>query len=737
MVTILHRVKLGAILLGSCLIPDSLAAQAPAQPRTEPDAAAFRLGLRRVHETMARGRFKYAASLLKELLSRHENHRYVFVHKAELLEDYRRCAFFLKFPAPTTQSALHGRLLKFDPSSGKIAIEYTPATLGDFDEPAAHGDSPRKLTWHPAIWRGACSIELSGRSYRSTVHEIDRVHEIRLGCNVHVCKTDAGHLEFAFGTRRDTHGKIPARAVHWTGDAGETEIELQTRASPARLGAPFVLRVEVGTSTVRATFKNKVLFRVKRPVGGAGQIGIEGVGFDKLTIKGRIDPGWIRDRLDHKRQLQVDEFDRIYDGEEVPDWLAEGSIPNQRSFNPAQAWPADATERYYPILRDIVSFFERSRFEAGLAYIEGLDHDVLPTNTRYYLRARFYQELDEIGKAMKFCERLVAGDPEFITGRQLRAELRVRRGQGEDAAIADYRAMIDEHPNARGLYVDLAVLLIQAGRAKAAGDVLASAVRATGNGKELMALQRMLLCVTRGPQWEKTFEHRSPNYVVRSNISKEICHTATSLLESAHRVFARALGKPRRRAKDPYRVFLFAGRTGYERFCSDILGERDTHTAGLYSAALKQLLIWNLPDQAAMLRTIRHEGFHQYLDSLVHDAPAWLNEGLAEAFETDDPKHLRADHVRRLRTTPLLPTAKFVAMPGKVFYRGSGRNYAQAWALVQFLRHGPETWRPILPALLAALAGGRSPRSAVRVAFRGVDYAALHADLTAWLSKLR
>jgi hypothetical protein len=135
---------------------------------------------------------------------------------------------------------------------------------------------------------------------------------------------------------------------------------------------------------------------------------------------------------------------------------------------------------------------------------------------------------------------------------------------------------------------------------------------------------------------------------------------------------------------------LFAGQTGHERFCNDILGERDTHTAGLYGAALKQLLIWNLPDKTAMLRTEQ-----------------------------------------------LLPTERFVAMPAKVFYRGSGRNYAQAWALVHFLRHGPEKWRPILPALLSSLASGKSPKSAVRVAFEGVDHKALHADLKTWLASLR
>jgi hypothetical protein len=35
-----------------------------------------------------------------------------------------------------------------------------------------------------------------------------------------------------------------------------------------------------------------------------------------------------------------------------------------------------------------------------------------------------------------------------------------------------------------------------------------------------------------------------------------------------------------------------------------------------------------------MLRTVRHEGFHQYLDRMLPETPVWLNEGTAEYFET-------------------------------------------------------------------------------------------------------
>ena len=76
-------------------------------------------------------------------------------------------------------------------------------------------------------------------------------------------------------------------------------------------------------------------------------------------------------------------------------------------------------------------------------------------------------------------------------------------------------------------------------------------------------------------------------------------------------------------------------------------------------------------------------------------------------------------------------------MPFRVFYRGAGYNYAHAWALVHFLRHGPERWRHILPTLLAQLANGKSPKSAVAIGFAKVDGPALHRALESWLQGLR
>jgi hypothetical protein len=110
--------------------------------------------------------------------------------------------------------------------------------------------------------------------------------------------------------------------------------------------------------------------------------------------------------------------------------------------------------------------------------------------------------------------------------------------------------------------------------------------------------------------------------------------------------------------------------------------------------------------RSTALSCLAHEGFHQYVHARCPDAvPAWLNEGLAcyhEAYSyasgkpqfTPRENTFRIRHLRdALQRKELLPLQEIVATDaGQVI---SHRNsivtqtyYAQAWALVTFLRHG-------------------------------------------------
>jgi hypothetical protein len=182
---------------------------------------------------------------------------------------------------------------------------------------------------------------------------------------------------------------------------------------------------------------------------------------------------------------------------------------------------------------------------------------------------------------------------------------------------------------------------------------------------------------------------------------------------------------------DRFRVFLFSGESGYQEYAKAIIGQAMPHTAGLYTPVLKQLLIWNVPRRDDMVRTIRHEGFHQFLDRVMAHPPTWLNEGTAEFWETARLERgrlqggqVRPDHLATLvRSRKMLPKLKDFAYGERGdFYASAMLRYAQAWALVHFLREGPRTNSVLFDKLFDELRNGKSGRSALDAAFDGVDW---------------
>jgi hypothetical protein len=292
--------------------------------------------------------------------------------------------------------------------------------------------------------------------------------------------------------------------------------------------------------------------------------------------------------------------------------------------------------------------------------------------------------------------------------------------------------------------VETAMVLLQLGRIDEAKAALDAAKAAGVSPGEVVDLDRLLVKALNGPSWRKTYEHESRHYHVYSNIDVDSCREAARVLEDAHQGYRLHL----ERARPPgfkYRVYLFSGEAGYLDYIHDLQGSRPHSTLGVYIPLLKQLLIWNHPDRNVMMTTVRHEGFHQYLDSLVDDAPVWFNEGMAEYYEIvgrDGGKWVEGaiheDHLRLLAapSSQPMPVARLIAAPTAEFYDRAPLTYAQAWALVHFLRHGPREYRAVFDRLFDALLAGDSAQEAVDAAVRGVDMQALQADFDAYVDTL-
>ena len=135
-----------------------------------------------------------------------------------------------------------------------------------------------------------------------------------------------------------------------------------------------------------------------------------------------------------------------------------------------------------------------------------------------------------------------------------------------------------------------------------------------------------------------------------------------------------------------------------------------------------------------LLRTIRHEAFHQYLSyatSMISSSP-WLNEGYAQYFEDD----ASADWGEGFDVTDENIDRMAVAIPGVLmmdyeqFYGGSDFErrfkYRLAWSIIRFIEKGADDVRlkpfeGLKKRYMEALVETRDMRQATSAAFKDAD----------------
>lgn len=197
------------------------------------------------------------------------------------------------------------------------------------------------------------------------------------------------------------------------------------------------------------------------------------------------------------------------------------------------------------------------------------------------------------------------------------------------------------------------------------------------------------------------------------------------------------------------RVIVFDRREDYEAFTRALDPEDDgTDSSGYYHPLFRLLVIANDRGGAARgplfeesLDTMFHEGFHQFLDYFVSDAPCWFDEGIAEYFGPSEVlpggKELRVGVVvkeraggsetryRTIKSARPTPLRDFLLLDRDAFMARADVHYAQAWAFVHFLLHGAPGGKDLLVRYFKALRGGEDAARAFEETFGKVDLPAL------------
>lgn len=130
-------------------------------------------------------------------------------------------------------------------------------------------------------------------------------------------------------------------------------------------------------------------------------------------------------------------------------------------------------------------------------------------------------------------------------------------------------------------------------------------------------------------------------------------------------------------------------------------------TTGFYRIRSHEaVILWAEPWRTQAFATALHEVSHLLTAWHLGPTPPWLNEGLAEHFETLDHQadafRVSAAHLRTLHSKGPVNLDTLLGLSARTFARDDAeRNYASAWALVAFLLDS-ESGRATFLGLLSA-----------------------------------
>ncbi|MFN0244090.1 MAG: DUF1570 domain-containing protein [Planctomycetota bacterium] len=713
----------------------------------------FKEALELVDRTMGPGRWSRAKEILLTALKENEGAPFVLYNALAVKDAMKSCAFWLANEAPEPKDCVSGELLSYSASKGQIEIRYRDEPNGR--KPASklvgksHTQSNRParfkgfgfsdfretgtLRFHPAQFDGAFTIEIEGRGGLTSGS----------GSMVLVC-LDWGRA-YVIVFESVGRGSVVVGIVRVeNGDA-----ELLASSDPVVIPNPHDLKIAVASSSINVHSGGAKLVSARKDPEDWGQFAFtKQIGVDQITIRGDIQTAFMQGAIDAAMQKDRADFESKYDPKaDLPAWFVEKTAARAGHAASMFVPPGKADAKQAEHMQRLQTLLDKEPLlvkdvEEELEKLKAIEDAEIVEETRCWIASVLLDLLDRNDEALVQCQKVRELAPSFVPARI--AELRLHDERGErDIALARCRELIAVEPLRAEGYEQLAGRMLGDEKIDDARAAIHAGIDAGVPSDELASIGRMLMRCEKGPTWPRTYTYKSEHYDVSSDISSQVCFRAATLLEKYYQKFNVHLKRIAKADKRRFPVYLFAGEAGYHAYTKELIGRKVEHTAGLYSPIVKQLLIWNLPDMEEMLRTVRHEGFHQYFDQMVrHHPPIWLNEGLAQYYEGSklvkgawSDGELLPSCVETLRSTKLRPLKAFLWMKPRAFQDAAtmSLNYAEAWAFVHLLLNGTPEHRRRFDALMDGLVGGMDAEAALEKAFGDADFAELEADLARYI----
>ncbi|MCP5069279.1 MAG: DUF1570 domain-containing protein [bacterium] len=684
------------------------------------DAAAYKSALKSLEANLAKGKCAACRTRLDRLLKTHEGAPYIQGGIAELEDLVRRIAFGVKYPPKDPQSVVSGKIESYRPDTGAIKITYTNKTAQDWRRQRDYYFS------HPARFAGPFSIEIKGGAFP---HETDDCPQVVFGHEEGGKHGKLQSWQILCGTPVDNHSAsqtwLPVSISHYDGDKRTKLFEKET--TPAKAGLPYTISVKVKKTRIEAKLNGKSIGKVKKEKGIFGYVSFEAKGWYRLTLQGVIEPGWIQAKLDALSAKDREAFRSTFTPEDhLPEWVYEEPDEEEREDQvPMPDWPSGISASNDDDFREVARLLLWGKFPDALERLDELGKSDFPKGALEFLRGYTHLVQYRLADACRALARSMKADPEFGRAQLLHAIATLLRGD-EAKARKELEAVYNAFEPDEALYRRLSGVLLRQGRLPAVQAVMKTAREHGVKSDAMDQFAKVVLKAEKGPDWARSAEYKTASYHVMTDMNKEIARESGQMLERMFQLYQSSFDFVKRDTTRHFKVYLFRGRSGFLWYMGDLStlwGGGGEQAAGVYSPMLKQLLIWNQPSKDDMFSTVRHEGFHQYLDRVMPNAPRWLDEGLAVYYENtaNDGGRLKTgqipkEYIRLLEEEEPLPLKRFFALTAAEFYERGHPSYAQAWSLVHLLLEGDTKYRKLFKALVRALDKG-STKSAMATVF--------------------
>ena len=773
---------------------------APPLPlRVVADEAEFEEELDTIDRLMKGKRWSQAADALDELLAEHEGESHVLVRLPRIKEIARRCDFWSTHDEPEAGDLVSGEILSYKRQNGQIKVRYVredraptaedaededgsdffskmlAELLGTSDDQISKGDFQFNFVGgvpvHPLHFSGPYTVEIKGRMPEDE-RDQDYLKNIFSAPRV-VVGIDDGHyyrVNFAAPKLRGLYGPVQLTAgsmMRWEGQKRQTLDEEEKTLFKA--GKRYTIKVAVTAKKITASVNGKSYLSGKWKSDGYGQFGFSFCpGVTELNISGQANTSWLEGLVDARTQEMWDEYDEQADVNALlPEWLRTsgggavaatdgetdadgGEIETVAKVSSTKRRQDEYPGKWHPghakALDQLDAFVEEREYDEAMTWLDELAEKKGRSTAVFitYERAVLHAYRDEADEALALLDDVREADPAFPDARVLQARLLFDVGRAEDG-LSELRAFAEEAPTATA-FDALANHLLLLGRPEEAREIVDGAIRSGVSPAELEQTHTMLTRAVSGPSWLERHEAKSKNYVVASDHSRKLCSEASQILEQSLAMYQRLLGRADVDERRVFQVFLFSGSAGYQNYAEDLFGTKAENTAGLYSPNLKQLLVWNLPSRDDMFGTVRHEGFHQYLDGLLSQPPVWFNEGSAEYFEAAEqvrgrmnPGGVHNHHVTLLTSskTEWTPLDELIRLGRGDFYAKPSLHYAQSWALIHYLQSAGREEQALYQDYFEALLGGANRDDAAEMVFGSQDLRRLEKDVKKHMRDLK